>query len=258
MEEDYYCEYGLGKPAQAIRILRLIKKNGGEYEEHDIKLTKEDVYRLVSDSENIFERGLAVSPTGNRSGFLLMCARNLRRLLKADEDIFRYPYKKIQDKHGICNKIFEDIVSSLGWLRKDYPEDMQYYILERLLTNAIRVYNNSVLLKANRINLNFISAAIFWDFYPTITVGMAKNVINWLRDESEMAKRLKEDNLCIYAVTRCHGDILPPDTFVKHVERAIIGVENRVGKLEDLEGKEESNFIEPDRIGGLKLFCLHI
>jgi len=257
-DEDYYCEYGLAKLGQALRILRLIKKNRGKYEEDDIKLAKEDVYELLNDSVDIFEKGITISPTGNRSNFFSMCVRSLYRMLKKDEDFFKEPDKRILDTHHICKKTAQEFFLAAGLLRKDYPEDMQHYILEKRLANAVKAYDNSVLLRANRPNLKYVAASMLWDFSPMITVGMAEKVIEWLKAASEMAKRLEEDNICIYSVTRCHGDILPAETFVKHMERAIVEIENRAGRLEDLEGRGGTDPVDPERIDGLKLFCLQI
>lgn len=257
-DEDYYCEYGVGKLGQTMTILRLIKRRGGEYEEEDIKFTKEDVYRLLNEAENIFLKGMTISPTGHRSTYFLMCVRSLRGILERDEDFFKDPDRPMLDKNDICKKTTQDIYSALGWLRKDDPEDIRYYVLEKKLAHAIGVYNDSVSLRTSIPNVKFCCAAALWDFSPIITVGIAKKVIEWLKQSSNLAKRLEKYNLYLMSFIRFKRELLPVDTFVKYVQNAINEIEARTGKLEDLESKEETDPIDPDRLDGLKLFCLHI
>jgi len=258
-DEDYYCERAYTQLAQALRILRLIKQNGGKYEDKGIRLTKEDVYRFLNNAEDIFMRGATVSSTGHRSMFTASCVRSLIRMLERNEDFFDIPGGQLLDKYNIFRETVEDIFFyAVGWFKKVNTKDMKYIFYHKRLEYAATLYNDSVLLRTRQPNIKYSSAVLLWDFSRIITVGAAKKVLQLLKEASVMAQRLEKDFICVASITRVKAEIMPVDTFVKDVQECIKQVEARVGSLEDLQGKADSDPIETDRSGGLKLFCLNI
>jgi hypothetical protein len=257
-DEDYYCERAYCRLAQALRILHLIRLNRGEYHERDISLTEKDVYRLLSDAEDLFMRGVTVSSTGHRSMFMIGCVCSLRRMLKKNEDFVNTPEGKLLDKHDICKETAEDIFSVGGWLRKDYTGDIRYGFLRKRMKSGFMLYDNAVLLRTRQPNMKFSYALGLWDFSPVITVGIAKSVIKLLKEAIAKAKQLKQDKVCVVSITRVKAEIITVDRFIRDVSECIEQVESRVGSLEDLEKGEDSDPIEAEKSGGLKLFCLNI
>ncbi len=257
-DEDYYCERAYGKLAQALRILRLLRQNGGEYWEKDVKLIKEDVYRLLYDTEDTLLRGATVSSTGHRSMFIRGCVSSLRRMLENDGDFLKSPNGQLLDRHNICRETADDIFSVEGLLRKDYADDAGCDFLKKRIISGFMLYEDAVLLRTCQPNMKFSYASVFWDFSPMITVGIAKNVIKLLKEASAMAERLGNDEVGVVSITRVQAQIITVDTFVNDVQECIKQVEARVGKLEELQRKVDSDLIDTEDLGGLKLFCLNI
>ena len=73
-----------------------------------------------------------------------------------------------------------------------------------------------------------------------------------------MAERLGNDEVGVVSITRVQAQIMTVDTFINDVQECIKQVEARVGKFEELQRKVDSDLIDTDDLGGLKLFCLNI
>ena len=257
-DEDYYCERAYGTLSQALRILCLIRENGGEYEEKDMRLSREDVYRLLGEAEHIFMKAATVSSTGHRSMFMIGCVNAMRRMMDKNGDFINTTSGQLLDMSNICRQTAEDVFYALGWLRADIRHDMKYAFFQKRLEYGAAHYYDSVLLRTRQPNIKYSYAVLIWDFSPFITVATTKKVLRLLKEAVEMAKRLEEDKICIGSITRVKAEIMSVDTFVKDIQECIKQVEARTGNLEELQGKEDSDPIGDDRLHGLKLFCLNI
>ena len=257
-DEDYYCERAYGKLAHAIRILRLLRDNGGEYEEENLKLTKEDVYRLLSDTEDIFMKGATISSTAHRSMFHIACVSSLRGMLAKDQYYFETSNKILLDTNNICTEIAKAMFISVGWLRKDYETNLSYDFFLKRVNYAATLYPDAVLLRSRQLNIKFTVAVLLFDFSPIITVDIIKKVYKLLEEASKMATALKEDGVCIGSITRVNAEIMNIDTFLKHIHKALSQIRERVGTPQDLEGRLETDPIYHDKLSELKLFCLNI
>ena len=256
--EDYFCEYALGKMGKALKILRLIRKGEGRFEDDDIILGKEDVLKLLEEAEDLFEVGMTLSSRGYRSNFFLLCARSLRKILLSEPNIFIDPEKAILDKQGVSRKTALDIYYALGWLSHDYPLDSQLPIFNNFLLNAIQSYDESIYLRTAIPNIKFHFAAILLDFSPVLTVGLVKAVLSGLVQACELSREYERDGLSLVSSIRCHKEILSPDRFIHYIEKTIQAVESKIGTLEQLERKDENELIAIERLDGLKLFTLNI
>jgi hypothetical protein len=256
--EDYFCEYALGKMGKALRLLLLIRTHHGRYDEDGITLDNEDVLRLLVESEDLFEVGMTLSSRGYRSNFFLLCARSLRKILFQDPDIFVDPEKPILDQTDICRKTALDIFYALGWLRHEYPLDIQFPVFINFLLNAIQGYEESIFLRTAIPNIKFHFSAILFDFSPLLTVGLVKTVLTWLMQASELAKEYKQDDLYLISSIRCHKEILSPDRFSHYIEKTIQAVESKLGTLETLEEKDDNEPVAIEQLEGLRLFTLNI
>ena len=256
--EDFYSEYALGKMGRAMLILRLIRKGRGRYEDDGFSLHKEDVLQLLEEAENLFETGMALSSRGHRSNFFLLCTRSLKRILISDPEIFINPEKKILDKQDLSRKAAIDIYFTLGWLSSDYPIEVQFPVFIKFLLNAINNYDESIFLRTSIPNIKFHFASILLDFSPILNVGVVKTVLTWLRQANELAREYGKDDLYLLSSLRSHKEIIPPDTFIQYIEQTINEVEARLGKLEDLEDRDDDEPIATDQLEGLKLFSLNV
>jgi hypothetical protein len=72
-----------------------------------------------------------------------------------------------------------------------------------------------------------------------------------------MAREMEEQKLYIYSYTRCLGEMLEPETFIRHIENAVQKVEKCAGTMEELENMDPSQMIE-DNKNDFALFCLNI
>ncbi len=88
LSEDFYDEYAVIKLTRALMDLRFLRDNRAEAGFPEATLTKDRVFELLDESEQLFEKGLAVSPTGIRSLFLMTCVRIIRRILKSNDVFF--------------------------------------------------------------------------------------------------------------------------------------------------------------------------
>jgi hypothetical protein len=256
--EDYFCEYALGKMGKAVTILRLIRKGRGKFEEDGSILTREDVFRLLEEAEDLFEMGMTLSSRGHRSNFYLICARSLKRILRADLDLFGDPEKPIMDRQELARKTAVDCFYSLGWMSSEYPLDIQFPVFIKFLINAIDSYKESIFLRTSTPNIKFHFAAILFDFSPILNVGLIKTVLTWLMQSRELAQKHEEDHLYLLSSIRCHKEILPPSTFIEYVDRTAKEVEKRVGTLRELEERDDNEAISLEQLNGLKLFTLNI
>ena len=256
--EDYYCEFAYVKIGKALRILQLIKENGGTYEDRDKKIDKQDVYKLLYVAENIIMKGVTVSSTGHRAVYMIGCVLSLIRLLKKDTRFCQKPQIQLLDNDNICIETVGGLLLALGLLRRDHLGDVRHEFLHERIISSFMLYEDAVPLRTRQPNLKFAHAAALWDFSPIITAGIAKMVLKLLIEAREMATRLNADKVCVASVTRIRAEITPVDGFVRDIQEVIKQVEARVGKLEDLEEEEDAVPISVDKLGGLKLFCLNL
>jgi hypothetical protein len=91
---------------------------------------------------------------------------------------------------------------------------------------------------------------VLWDFFPVRTVGIARRVYGLLTEVVHMARALKNENLCIYSYTRCHGEMMPPDRFIVHITRGLDMIVSSVGGASVLETADEKAPVQS--INGLR------
>jgi hypothetical protein len=128
--------------------------------------------------------------------------------------------------------------------RKGFSEQRQSDFIEKMMIRGFAVHDDSISLKAYRPATYFCHAVSLWDFMPVRSVRTAKRVIWLLSRAIEMARCLKEADVCIYSYTRNYGEMMQPDEFIRDAERSIRMVENTAGK--DLWERDDREVIKPD------------
>jgi len=243
--EDFYCEYAVVYLAQAMSTLRYMREgNGFFHRTADLRRFKRMVFAWLSKAETLFEKGITVSPSGIRSAYLLKSVRVLQAILRNDEEIFINPEKPIDGKPAIVREASKNTYWQLGYLREDIPQEHQYEFLERMLSKAMRIHDDSVSLQAYRATTLFCFAVVWWDFFPVRTIAIAKIALQRLYDALAMATAAQADGVCIYSFTRTYGEMMPAAEFIRHVERSITMIEEQTGG--DLSKRDDREVIEPE------------
>jgi len=256
-DEDYYCECGLGKLANAMTLFRLLRNNQGN-NQNNSEHSKQNVLQLLIEAESIFEKGFSISPTGARSLYLIACTRSFRRIITLNDIYFKDPNKMIIDKNELFIQTRNELFSLIGWLRFDLPEKQRYFFFNKILEKVVNVHSNSTLLQGFIPNALFCYAVLLWDFSPLITVDLARKVLNWLYEAKEVSKKLEKDNLCIYSITKFNAQILNAELFIEHTECAINAIELRTDKLQVLSEMDGDKVIDQQDITQLKISLLNI
>jgi tetratricopeptide (TPR) repeat protein len=251
--EDFFCEYAVVYLAQAMSTLRYTRtdKNIAANRKTLCQL-KQDVFDALGRAEDLFKKGMTVSPSGIRSSYLLCSVLVLRAILKSDEKIFINPQKAVDADFMTVRKPAEELQGQIGYLRKDLPESLQYEFMVKKMIKKSFIHDDSISLQSYRPTTFFCNAVALWDFLPARTVGTTKFVLQTLRKTIDIARLMEKDDVCIYSFTRTYGEMIPAPEFVEQIEKAIMMIEKAAGK--NLYEREDSEVIATsDKLSSLLL-----
>jgi tetratricopeptide (TPR) repeat protein len=251
--EDFFCEYAVVYLAQAMSTLRYTRtdKNIAANRKTLCQL-KQDVFDALGRAEDLFKKGMTVSPSGIRSSYLLCSVLVLRAILKSDEKIFINPQKAVDADFMTVRKPAEELQGQIGYLRKDLPENLQYEFMVKKMIKKSFIHDDSISLQSYRPTTFFCNAVALWDFLPARTVGTTKFVLQTLRKTIDIARLMEKEDVCIYSFTRTYGEMIPAPEFVEHIEKAILMIEKTAGK--NLYEREDSEVIAmSDKLSSLLL-----
>jgi len=247
-DEDHYCERGLGKLAHAMKLLRILRQNKGNFRNIDIELSPSIVINLLNEAELIFEKGMTVSPHGTRSMYLILCSRSFRKLLFYNKNFFSNQSEKVVDNQNCFRETGTEIFQKLGWLRPDFSYNTQNQFLYEMADNAIVLHSNANFLQAFIPNAYFCYSVLLWDFYPNITIGSTKKVLYWLYEAKRIAEEVHQKKLCVYSITRFNAEIMKADIFIQHINKIIKEIEIRVSKIKNDDDYEVIEGLESFKI----------
>lgn len=239
--EDFFCEYAVVYLAQAMLTVRYTRTDKNIADRKTLCQLKQKVFDSLDRAEDLFEKGMTVSPSGIRSSYLLCSVVVLRAVLKSDEKIFVNPQKAVDADFMTVRKPASELLSQIGYLRKDMPENLQYQFMARKMINKLLIHDDSVSLQSYRPTIFFCNAVALWDFLPARTVGTTKIVLQTLRKTIDIAMLMEKDDVCIYSFTRTYGEMIPALEFIKHIKKAIVMIEKTAGK--NLYEREDSEVI---------------
>src|SRR5664280_62076 len=98
--EDFFCEYAVIYLARAMLTLRYTRSDKNiAADRKTLCRLKQNVFDALDRAEDLFEKGMTVSPSGIRSSYLLCSVLVLRAILKSDEKIFINPDKPVDADH---------------------------------------------------------------------------------------------------------------------------------------------------------------
>jgi hypothetical protein len=251
--EDFFCEYAVVYLAQAMLTLRYTRTDKNiAADRKTLCRLKQNVFDALDRAEDLFEKGMTVSPSGIRSSYLLCSVLVLRAILKSDEEIFINPQKAVDANFMTVRKPPEELQGQLGYLRKDLPENLQYEFMAKKMIKKLLIHDDSISLQSYRPTIYFCNAVAMWDFLPARTVGTTKFVLQTLRKTIDIARLMEKEDVCIYSFTRTYGEMIPAPEFVEHIEKAILMIEKTAGK--NLYEREDSEVIAmSDKLSSLLL-----
>lgn len=278
-EEEFFCEYGLVYFGLALRIFTILRSGGRitkPAEERDKEQDKEgnknedekiclnqDIDRALEaleKAEKLFQSGRAVSATGigNRTVYWLINTTCLRELLQRNRKAFT-TLETLRDINNTWDQKGQKFFIYLGWMdpaRKD--------MIEKRIEEAIKTYQESVLLRTYIPNIKYAFATVLYDFSPVLTVGIIKKVLYFLEQARETASKLSDDNVAIYSIATCFSQLQEAGEFIRCVKRSIQAIQDEM-KLY-FKDKSDPNFLNYDddyeikrkKLSGMKLMLLNL
>ncbi|MFH1137159.1 MAG: hypothetical protein V1816_13885 [Pseudomonadota bacterium] len=228
--EDFFCEYAVVHLAKAMSALGYMRRGavpGGVGD--GARALRDLVFAALDRADELFGMGLMVSPSGIRSAYLWTGVRVLKAVLKNDEAIFFDPARPIDGPFEVVRRPALDMQWQLGYIRPELSPGERRELLEQIFTGSAAVHDASISLEAYRPTTYFCSAVSWWDFFPVRTVGLARRVIRILNHAAGLARSMEGADVCIYSFTRTYGEMIPPDEFIRHLERGIKMIEGVVG-----------------------------
>ncbi len=224
--EDFYCEYAVLHMAQAMRTLRHCRANRRiANSKEELLFLKSNVYDSLAVAQDLFENGIAVSPSAIRSAYLLGSVRLLIAILKEDEEIFINPRKALACRHHIAGDVSVNLHWQIGFRRPDVTEDWQGEITEQLLMVKAKTHDDAITLQSYRPTIYFCHAVSLTDLNPLLTATALKRAQQALLMAREIAESVKKEDVCIYSFTRTYGEMIPADEFIGHINNCLQFIE---------------------------------
>ncbi len=255
--EDFYCEYAVLYVVKAMQTLRCMREGKGIYDERrDFESLKQVVFDALEKAEQLFGKGITVSPSFIRSFYLLYSLKIMKAILQNDEAIFTDIRKKLNGKPDIILKTSLDFQWQIGYRRDDLPLEKQYEFLEHIIIRKGEIHDDSIGLDAYRPTTYFCQAVCLWDFLPVRTVAMVKRALKLLKDARDIAGAMAQSDICIYSFTRTYGEMIPVEEFVQHMEKSISMIEEHAGG--NLYIREDSDIVEVSDVQPPLLMTLNL
>ena len=244
LSEDFYCDYGLCCQGQAMLMVRHMRQGQSSFPDlQDAEQSRKTIFLALDKAEDLFIKGMTVSPSSVRSAYLLCAVRMIKSILKNDNDIFSNPDKPIDSKPEIIRQLGRDFYLQRGFLRHKFPPQQQYDFLIRSVYRKTKIHDASISSKSYRPNSLFGAAIVLWDFLPFVrTAAIAKRVVQIIRDAKDMAQSMAKNDLGIYSGTTTFFEVVPANEFSMHMDKALKMIEDYVGR--DLSTMDDQEVIE--------------
>ena len=244
LAEDFYCEYAVIFLAQAMLTLRRLREGRGAIEgDYNTEGFKKKIFAGLDRAEAEFWKGATISPTGIRAVYLLNSVKVIRNVLKHDDSLFTSPEKPLDCTPQAVRKPIHEVQWQLGYLREDLPQYPSHEMVGAIFDMNTKIHDDSISLQAYRPTTNYCTAAVWWDLYPTRTIGCAKRAVRLLEGAAELAREMEEKGVCIYAFTRTYGEMISAQEFISHIDRMLEMIRKTAGK--DFAQRPDSEVIEP-------------
>ncbi len=237
--EDFYCEYGIACLARALTAMKESRRKGVASEPGAVP--GRIFFSSLEKAEDLFEKGMTVSPSGIRSFYLLGSVRVLKALVRADEKILTES-GRLSGKSELIQEQTANLFRQRGYFLSENPTKEQQDLLERLIMKKSIFHNDSVSLQAYRPTISFTGAVMLWDYFPVRTVGLARKVLRYIQEAIRLAREIEGEGICIYSFSRMYGEVMSTGKFIEHMMNSIACVKEAAG--ENLAERPEDEIIE--------------
>ncbi|MEW6187012.1 MAG: hypothetical protein AB1585_14860 [Thermodesulfobacteriota bacterium] len=242
--EDFYCEYGVNNMAKAMLTVRFLRQGLNSFPElsSEVERLKGIIFQAMDKAEELFEKGLTVSPSGIRSSYLLDSVRVLKTIFKNDPEIITNSRKPIDAPREVIRQPSTELQWQIGFLRENLLPEDQYEFLVQSIGRAFEIHDDSISLQTYRPTTYFCSAVCLWDFLPYRNPESTQRAIALLQGALELAESMKKNNLYIYSFTRTYGEMMPADEFINQIRKSLEMIEKKAGEISiESEGHEGNN-----------------
>jgi len=250
-DEEPWCEFGLVYFGLAFKILKTLRSK-----EHKSVLSgghnKDSIIPFLRKAEDCFEEGSSISPVGLpvRSDYWLLQTRSFCRLLENDHDLM-ISNKPFRDVNNIYDDEGKKYFIYSGWIDGIHDENFTY----KKVISIFNIYETAVVSRSYIPTIRLGFATMIFDFYPNLTTGMVKTVLNYLDEACTLAEKLKKYNLGIYSVANCFAQIQSAETFIRLIEKTKAEIQQIL--KEDLK-KQDDYVIDKKKLNGFKLILSNI
>lgn len=228
--------------------------NDSDFRFHDIESDLETALVFLN-------KALTFSPSGNRSTFWIVHLRSFLQIMKTDRELISWK-KPILDQDNTYRHVCQTFFVVMGWLDSDFVSttDPQVQIncliklFERTI-HAVDAYYTSMHFRICRPNIAYAVASVLWDFSPFLTVGIAKQALEWLEKSRMEAQELMKYGVGVYGIKPYYMQIQPAHQFVDCVNNAMVKIRSFI----DPDGsKDDFHPIDHTITKGFKLFTMHV
>jgi hypothetical protein len=106
------------------------------------------------------------------------------------------------------------------------------------------IYEHSVLSRTYLPNILYAFSCFAWDCLPRPTVGLCKQVVQWLTQAHSLALRLADERLAVYSFATCYSYMQDPTAFARCVDSVL----KRIRQLLPADVLEHDDAVFLDRI----------
>jgi hypothetical protein len=235
VDPEVWCEAGLLYYWSAFKKLMMLRKQAAGIKNSDSIIA--DAIGLFDQAQDCFARGMVVSSSGtdNRTLFWVVYTKAIMAMLKnkaSKNDLLAKT--GMCDTQGVFIQCSASFFSTIGWIdpiaacthrtAPDVLEIMREKDIRQLLamlSQHIDSYSNCALSRSYVPNIFFAFSAIIWDFIPNLPSSMCVRIIEWLNQAIQIAQLCKQDNLAIFACTRCFSLYQPAEDFIADMHDTI-------------------------------------
>lgn len=227
LTEDYYCEVGVLALAEALTLAKFSRAAGNDARPAHSAATR--LQALLEQAGDLFEKGMAISPAGLRSSFLLAASRLLSALFHADGDLLLEGKHQVDISRELATEQTMNLLRLRGYDVDSAPTPEGNRLIERKFLDKITFHNDAIDLGAYQPTSCYTAAVALWDFTPQRTAGLARQALVLIEQARAMARELTRSGVHIYSFSRIHGEILTPARFLKHMDNAERSIRRAAG-----------------------------
>jgi len=201
--------------------------------------------------------------------FLLITTRCLHILLKADKNLLDKDKTPVfKDSYNVFRKTALSFFIMVGWINapsergkseSEIIADISDSEIRRFISHGINIVANVQHLALSRQyipGMKYASCSFFWDLTPRLTVGLCRQIRQWLEEAHDDMKFFSEHRLSVDVL----APVFPSDPveFRKCTDKTINVINSLIPKKE--WQKNDDEFLDENtmnKVDQVKLMMLH-